>query len=80
MGGSWVFSNTKANKFELHTSLNSMPSGGNPMMNQDEISYISTRSDTTGKLEVSSSVNLGNGFSLKPEAFFMDNDLQKAHI
>ena len=57
-----------------------MPSGGNPMMNQDEISYISSRSDTTGKLEVSSSVNLGNGFSLKPEAFFMDNDLQKAHI
>ena len=31
VGGSWVFSNTKANKFELHTSLSSM-TGNNPMI------------------------------------------------
>lgn len=80
MGGSWVYSNTKANKFELHTALSSMPSGNNPMMSQDEMSFISTRSDSTGKLELSSSWNLGNGFSIKPEGFFMDNDMQKSHI
>lgn len=25
LGGSWAFSNTKPNKFELNTSLNSIP-------------------------------------------------------
>ena len=44
------------------------------------MNFISTRSDTTGKLEVSGSVNLGNGFSFKPEGFFMDNDISKAHV
>lgn len=32
LGGSWVFSNSKANKFELHTALSTMPSGNNPML------------------------------------------------
>jgi len=58
-----------------------MPSGDNPMMaNQDEMSFISTRSDTTGKLETSGSLNLGNGFSIKPEGFFMDSDISKSHV
>jgi len=74
LGGSWNFSNTKPNKFELHTALTST-SGNNPMMNQDEISYVSTRSDSTGKLEYSGSLNLGSGFSLKSEGFFMDSDI-----
>ena len=79
LGGSWNFSNTKPNKFELHTALTST-SGNNPMMNQDEISYVSTRSDSTGKLEYSGSLNLGSGFSLKSEGFFMDSDIQKSHV
>lgn len=79
LGGSWVFSNTKSSKFELHTALSSM-SGNNPMMNQDEMSFVSTRSDSTGKLEFSGSCNLGKGFSLKSEGFFMDADIQKAHV
>lgn len=51
VGGSWAYSNTKANKFELHTALSSLI-GANPM-NQDEMSFVSTRSDSTGKLEFS---------------------------
>lgn len=30
LGGSWLYSNTKANKFELQTALSSL-SGANPM-------------------------------------------------
>lgn len=77
MGGSWSFSNTKANKFELNTALSSAT--GN-MMNQDEMSFVSTRSDSTGKLEFSGSYNMGNNFSLKAEGFFMDEDIQKSHV
>lgn len=73
LGGSWVFSNTKTSKFELNTALSSM-SGGHPMM-QDEMSFISTRSDSNGKLELSGSLNLGNNFSVKTEGFFMDADI-----
>jgi hypothetical protein len=51
LGGSWCFSNTKASKFELHTALSSL-NAQNPM-NQDEMSFVSTRSDSTGKLEFS---------------------------
>jgi hypothetical protein len=50
LGGSWAYSNTKANKFELHTALSSLNT--NPM-NQDDMSFVSTRSDSTGKLEFS---------------------------
>lgn len=74
VGGSWVFSNTKTNKFELNSALSSM-SGNNPMASQDEISFVSTRSDSTGKLEFSGQLNLGNGFSMRPEGFFMDSDI-----
>lgn len=76
LGGSWNFSNTKANRFELSTALSSM---GNPMM-QDEVSYISTRSDSSGKLEFSGSLSLGNSLSLKSEGFFMDPDPAKSHL
>lgn len=55
-------------------------SGNNPMMNQDEMSFVSTRSDSTGRLEFSGSLNLGNNFSLKSEGFFMDSDIQKSHV
>lgn len=78
LGGAWVFSNTKANKFELQTALNS--SSGAGMMSQDEVSYISTRSDSSGKLEMNGSLNLGSGFSFKTEGFFMDNDMAKSHL
>lgn len=54
--------------------------GNNPMMNQDEMSFVSTRSDSTGKLEFSGSLNLGNNFSLKSEGFFMDQDIEKSHV
>lgn len=73
-----MFSNTKTSKFELNTALSSM-AGNHPMM-QDEMSFISTRSDSTGKLELSGSLNLGNNFSFKTEGFFMDADIQKSHV
>jgi hypothetical protein len=44
-------------------------------MMQEEVSYVSTRSDTTGRLEFSGSYNIGNGFSLKSEGFYMDSDI-----
>ena len=44
------------------------------------MSYINTRSDSTGKLEVSGSINLGNNYSIKTEAMFMDSDTSKAHL
>lgn len=50
------------------------------MMSQDEVSYVSTRSDSTGKLEVNGSLNLGSGYSFKTEGYFMDNDMQKSHL
>lgn len=78
LGGSWAYSNTKANKFELHTALSSL-SAANPM-NQDEMSFVSTRSDSTGKLEFSGQYALGYGVSLKSEGFFMDSDLTKSHL
>lgn len=74
-----MFSNTKTNKFELQTALSSM-TGNNPMMSQDDMSFISTRSDSTGKLELSGSLYLGNNFSFKTEGFFMDADIQKSHV
>lgn len=78
MGGSWSFSNTKANKFELHTGLSSL-SAQNPM-NQDEMSFVSTRSDSTGKLEFSGQYNLGKGFSLRSEGFFLNKDINQSHV
>jgi hypothetical protein len=77
LGGSWIFSNTKTSKFELSAALSSMSS--HPMM-QDDVSYVTTRSDSTGKLEMSGSLNLGNNFSLKTESYFMDSDVQKSHV
>jgi hypothetical protein len=44
------------------------------------MSFVSTRSDSTGKLEFSGSLNLGSGFSLKSEGFFMDSDIMKSHV
>jgi hypothetical protein len=51
VGGSWVYSNTKSNKFDLNCVLTSTPPSGNQMMSQDDMSFISTRSDSTGRLE-----------------------------
>jgi hypothetical protein len=78
LGGSWIYSNTKANKFELHTALSSL-SSQNPM-NQDDMSFVSTRSDSTGKLEFSGQYSLGHGVSLRSEGFFMDADIAKSHV
>jgi hypothetical protein len=44
------------------------------------MSFVSTRSDSSGKLEFSGSYNLGNNYSAKAEGFFMDADIQKAHV
>jgi Eukaryotic porin len=78
LGGSWLFSNTKASKFELHTALSSL-AAANPM-NQDEMSFVSTRSDATGKLEFSGQYNLGKGMSVRSEGFFMDADINKSQV
>ena len=80
LGGSWNFSNTKANRFELNTTLTSMPSNPHSMMSQDEMSFVSTRSDSTGKLEMQGIFNLGGGFSVRPEGYFMDSDIAKSHV
>jgi hypothetical protein len=78
LGGSWCFSNTKASKFELHTALSSL-NAQNPM-NQDEMSFVSTRSDSTGKLEFSGQYSLGHGISLRGEGFFQDADINNSHV
>lgn len=44
------------------------------------MSFVSTRSDSTGKLEFSGSYHLGKGMSLKAEGFFMDADISKSHV
>ncbi len=44
------------------------------------MSFVSTRSDSTGKLEFSGSYNMGRGMSLKAEGFFMDADITKSHL
>ena len=44
------------------------------------MSYVSTRSDSNGKLELSGSLNLGRNISLKTEGYFMDADLAKSHV
>ena len=78
LGGAWRYSNTKPSAFELHTALSSL-SGQNPM-NQDDISFISTRSESAGKLDFSGQYSFGHGVSLKTEGFFMDSDLAKSHV
>lgn len=78
LGGSWAFSNTKANKFELNTALSSL-SAQNPM-NQDDMCFVSTRSDSTGKLEFSGQYSVGHGVSVRSEGFFMDADITKSHV
>mmetsp|Transcript_37005 Transcript_37005/g.27355 ORF Transcript_37005/g.27355 Transcript_37005/m.27355 type:complete len:278 (+) Transcript_37005:237-1070(+) len=79
LGGSWNFSNSKANKFEVQSAFTSMPSG-NSLAAQEEMSFVSARKDSTGRLEANGNVNLGKGWSLKPDMFFMDNDTSKAHV
>lgn len=81
MGGSWVFSNKNANKFELTTALQDMPMGenGQPLPGaQEEMTFFQTRSDSSGRLEFGGQVNLGGGISFRPEIFFMDGDLSRA--
>lgn len=49
-------------------------------MNQDEVSFISTRSDASGKLEFSGQYSLVKDLSLRAEGFFMDSDIAKSHV
>jgi hypothetical protein len=44
------------------------------------MSFVSTRSDSSGKLEFSGSYSLGSGISVKSEGFFMDSDINKSHV
>lgn len=44
------------------------------------MSFVSTRSDSTGKLEMQGILNLGGGFSIRPEGYFMDSDIAKSHV
>lgn len=44
------------------------------------MSFVSTRSDSSGKLEFSGQYNIGKGISLRSEGFFMDADITKSHI
>lgn len=49
-------------------------------MNPEGASFIQTRSDSSGKLELMSSIALSKSLSFKTEGFFMDNDMKKAHV
>ncbi len=80
IGGGWLFSNSKPAKFELNTTLTSATSQEQMMRSQDEMCFISTRTDTTGKLEMNGSYKLGSGYSINTEGFFMDSDTNKAHV
>ena len=73
LGGSWVFSNNKPNKFELPIALSSM-SANNPM-NQDEVSFVSTRSGASGKLEFIGQYSLIKDLSLRAEEIQRVDDL-----
>ncbi len=77
LGGSWQYMNSKPNKFELLAVLSS-DAQGNQYMKQDEMSFITTRSDSNGKLDINGSMNLGAGYSVKTEGQFQDADIAKA--
>jgi len=49
-------------------------------MNQDEVSFISTRSDASGKLEFSGQYSVAKDWTLRAEGFFMDSDIAKSHV
>lgn len=78
LGGSWIYSNVKPNKFELHTALSSL-SAQNPM-NQDDVSFISTRSEASGRLDFSGQYSLGSGLSFRSEGFFANSDIANSHV
>lgn len=78
LGGSWAFSNSKPNKFELHTTLTSMAASN--QMNQDEVSFVSTRSDASGRLELNGQYSVMKDVTLRAQGFFMDSDINKAHL
>lgn len=44
------------------------------------MSFVSTRSDSTGKLEFSGQYAIASGLSLRSEGFFMDSDINKSHV
>ena len=75
-GFGFNFSNTKPSKFELTTVLSLVdPKKQGPFGNPDEMSMIQARSDSTGFLEVHSKFCLGEGYSISPEVFFMNNQV-----
>lgn len=51
-----------------------------PMMNPDDMSMIQARTDSTGFLEVHTKFNLGNGYSISPEIFFMNNQVDSGML
>lgn len=81
-GFGFTFSNTKPAKVDVTSVISFMdPTNMNPMqMNPDEMSMIQTRHDSTGFLEVHSKFAMGNGYSLSPEMFFMNNQVDSAMI
>jgi hypothetical protein len=75
-GLAWVFSNTKPAKLEVNTMLSLMdPSKAGPLANPEEMSMLQCRTDSTGYMEFHSKFFLGNGISISPECFFMNNQV-----
>lgn len=73
---SWLYSNSKPPKFEVSTALTfADPEKMGPFASPDEMSMVQIRTDSTGFLELHSKVALGNGLSVSPEAFFMNNQV-----
>ena len=73
-GMGWSFSNSKPPKFEVNTVLTFVDAEKmGPFANPDEMSMLQVRTDSTGFMELHSKIALGNGFSVAPEAFFMNN-------
>ena len=46
----------------------------------DDISFVQSKTDSSGKLEFSGQINLGSNWFAKAEGFFMDSDIQKSHL
>lgn len=56
------------------------PTKMNPYTNPDELSMVQTRSDSTGYMEIHSKFQLGDGWSISPEIFFMNNQVDAGMI
>jgi hypothetical protein len=80
MGGSWEYSNKKPSNFSLMTTVCSPMDPTNPA-GMENMSMISAKSDSTGKIELHSQLSLKSyieGLSVKGEGFFPTADVENS--